>query len=77
MVGHHHKRGRTKKYYYRAGPAWPVLASLALAENVIHQFQLNINIDVLKADRRQETLRGILTNPGGLFSNPVDILLSI
>ena len=74
MVGHHHKRGRTKKYYYRAGLA---CIGLALAENVIHQFQLNINIDVLKADRREETLREILTNRGELFSNPVDILLSI
>lgn len=49
MVGHH-KRWRTKIFYYKVGLYWP-----CSGENVIHQFQLNINIDVLKADRRQET----------------------
>ena len=71
MVGHH-KRWRTKIFYYKVGLYWP-----CSGENVIHPFQLNINIDVLKADRRQETLREILTNRAELFSNPVDILLSI
>ena len=55
----------------------PYIGLARAGENVIHQFKLNINIDVLTADRRQETLREILTNRGELFSNPVDILLSI